>query len=184
MATINTQRVNNDEANDLYRTHPSATIRAIDAGVFDGVSTLWDCCDGLGGISNELEKAGFNLHRSDLINYFQKGVTICDFLSLEKPLFECDAIVMNPPYKLTFEFVEKALQLSKRVVMFNRVSFLESDKRGSKFKSGEWPLTDVFVHSRRVGCAKGFGEDYANAVMYCWYVFDKSKSGDCRLHWI
>src|SRR5690554_4304133 len=120
MATINTKRVNRDNANDLYRTHPDATIRAIGAGVFDRDKTLWDCCDGLGGISDELEKAGFTVKRSDLIDYFRENTVVRDFLSLESPLFHCDAIVMNPPYKLTFEFVEKALQLSNRVIMFNR----------------------------------------------------------------
>ena len=185
MATINTKRISSEDPNDLYRTHPDATRFAISGGVFKGCKSLWDCCDGLGGISDVLQADGFAVKRSDIKTYGSSRVVEADFLTLNKPLFDCDAIVMNPPYKLTFEFVEKALQLSSRVIMFNRASFLESGKRGGKFKSGEWPLSDVFIHSKRVGCAKGFSKDYANAVMYCWYVFDESCVGKHpRLHWL
>lgn len=185
MATINTKRINSDDPYDFYRTQPEATMGAIRAGVFKGIETAWDPCDGIGGISLQLEKVGISVERSDISDYGLGGwITVADFLELNEPLFDTDCIVMNPPFRKTFEFVEKALQLSDKVIMFNRVSFLESDKRGKKFKSREWPLSEVFIHSRRVGCAKGFSEEYTNAVMYCWFVFDNNCTGDCRVHWI
>lgn len=189
MASVNTVRKNNDDDNDLYRTSPVATKSALLAGVFDGVESAWDCCDGIGGISNILEESGIKMFRSDLIDYGMRDVVISDFLALEKPLFEADCIVMNPPYKLTSEFMDKACSLSNKVIMFNRVSFLETVTRAKKMQSGEWPLTDIFFHAFRVGCAKGLTEEkYANAVFYAWYVFDKEKRANTNnpplVHWI
>lgn len=188
MASVNTVRKNNDAPNDLYRTEPLATEAAIVEGVFDDVSSLWDCCDGLGGISNVLEANGWQVFRSDIEDYGNTGVHIADFLALDEPLFKADCIVMNPPFKQTSEFLDKACQLSDKVIMFNRVSFLETVKRAVKLQSGEWPLTDIYFHAYRVGCAKGLTEEkYANAVFYAWFVFDRNKRATGVtpvVHWI
>lgn len=181
MASINTVRKNNDSPNDLYQTEPLATESAIISGVFRGIKSAWDCCDGLGGISDVLIDNGIE-------DYGDRGVQIADFLSLDKPLYDTDCIVMNPPFKLTTEFMDKACRLSSKVIMFNRVSFLETVKRANKMQSGEWPLTDIYFHAYRVGCAKGTEGKYGNAVFYAWYVFDRDKWESTKhtplVHWI
>jgi hypothetical protein len=186
MATINTVRKNSDEANDLYRTEPLATEAAVMHGVFSNINTAWDCCDGLGGISGVLERHGISVGKSDIVNYGRRNVVVQDFLELQEPLFNTDCIVMNPPFKLTAEFLDKACNLSDKVIMFNRVSFLETVQRANKIKSGQWPLTDVYFHAYRVGCAKGMYETrYANAVFYAWFLFDKHRfTGKPVMHWI
>ena len=117
MASVNTVRKNNDSPNDLYKTEPLATHSAILSGVFDGINSVWDCCDGLGGISNVLEENGILTYRSDIEDYGDRGIQIADFLSLDEPLYDADCIVMNPPFKLTSEFMDKACQLSNKVIM-------------------------------------------------------------------
>lgn len=186
MATINTVRKNHDAPNDLYQTHPLATESAILHGVFNCVESVWDCCDGVGGISKVLERSGIKVYRSDIEDYNDTGIDKLDFLKITEKPYPVEVIVMNPPFKLTKEFMDKACSLVDRVIMFNRVSFLETVNRAEKMISGEWPLTDVYFHSYRVGCAKGLDGSYGNSVFYAWYVFDKKlfNGEPPRLHWI
>lgn len=185
MATANTKRNKDADANDLYQTNPKAVHLAVKAGVFRGVRTAYDPCNGLGAISNVLESIGIKTQTSDLIDY-GIGDTVTDFLGAEiGNKNNVDAIVFNPPYKLTSEFIDRALEINDKVIMFNRVTFLETEKRAIKLQK-DWGLTDIYLHASRVGCKKGLEEErYANAVFYGWYILEPSKyAGVTNAHWI
>ena len=189
MASINTIRTNNDDEFDLYQTDPHAVLLALNKGVFNGVRSVFDPCDGLGAITDTLEKRGKKCFRADIKCYDEgRDVTVADFLSDDAWLPEADALVMNPPFKMTKEFLDKATENYNRVIMFNRISFLETVPRAMRITGGRWALTDVYIHAARTGCRKGVDGKQANAVMYAWYVFDKYSQKvnprNPQLHWL
>lgn len=190
MATPNTRRNVDASPEDLYQTNPEAVKLAYRDGVFRGINSVYDPCDGLGNITRTLEGLGIKASSSDVIDY-GTGIEVFNYLK-EVTGYSVDALVMNPPFTLTFEFLDKAVKEYSKVIMFNRVSFLETVKRAEKLDSGEWPLTDIYFHAARTGCSKGVGPaKYTNAVFYAWYIFDFDKrleqeeKGMCpQTHWI
>ena len=80
---------------------------------------------------------------------------IYDFCSKNYPYENgIDYIVMNPPFSLTVPFVNHALDIAKKgVLMFNRLQFIESQKRYDMiFK--ENPPAAIYQYVDRVNCAK------------------------------
>ena len=189
MASVNTTRKNNDDELDLYQTNPAAVELAFRHDVFYGVSSVFDPCDGLGAITNKLEEYGIECWRSDIVKRGDNKLLVeSDFLSDDAWLPCADALVMNPPFKMTKEFLDKATENYNRVIMFNRISFLETVPRAQRILSNRWALTDVYIHAARTGCKKGVDASQSNAVMYAWYVFDKySQKVNPRapqMHWL
>jgi hypothetical protein len=186
MATANTKRASDAHPLDLYNTEAWATQLAINAGVFDQERNrlMWDPCDGLGDLSNMLVANGFNVRVSDKYDHANRGITLLDFLGPHDQQADC-YIVMNPPFKQTAEFIDRALEVADRVYMFNRTSVLETVTRAERFVSKQWPLKYFYQYAPRVGCSKGEDrEPQAKAVMYAWYVFDKSYTGEPILRWL
>ena len=99
-------------------------------------------------------------------------------------------IVTNPPYKYAAEFVEHAMDISKngcKVIMFLKLTFLESKKRKELFK--KYPPKRIYVSSSRLQCAKnGDFETYkkgtGTAVAYAWYLWEKGYNGDTIIRWV
>lgn len=183
MATANTKRTNSGDPLDLYNTERKAVEAAIVGGVFGNDSALWDPCDGLGDLSQPLIDHGFDVWRSD-IEPRGRDILQLDFMAANITASE-RPIVMNPPFKLTPEFIDKGLSVRPRLYMFNRTSVLETNKRAANFTSGRWPLKYYYQFAFRVGCSKGESrEPLAKAVMYAWYVFDKEYKGEPILRWL
>jgi len=185
MASSNTDRRLDAHENDLYST-PVEGLKAMERFIKKG-SRLLDPCAGLGDMSNHFKGLGHFVFTSDLYNYgAELGIEI-DFLKVNKNDLpkNIDTVIMNPPFTLTLEFVDKALELYDHVVMFNRMSILEGQARGKKFTSKEWCLKHCDIFSYRVSCTKGVDrEPTNNAVAYAVYEFDKSFKGTPTLGWI
>lgn len=187
MATANTHRSDNADPLDLYNTDVVATRMAIEGGVFNSAGKLWDPCDGLGDMSNVLKAYGFDVETSDKYDHVDRGVMLLDFLAEIHPRIDTiDGIVMNPPFKQTLEFIDRALELVDRVYMFNRASVLETRTRAERFNLRDWPLSAYYQFGPRVNCSKGVERSYParGAVMYGWYVLDKKHKGDPVLRWL
>lgn len=193
MATANTRRNDTADPSDLYNTMTDAVVSANAAGVFEGLRSFWDPCNGLGRLSRTLEsETGVKCAKtSDKFDY-GIGDEIIDFIDTDDlgkltmvPGIDFEHIVFNPPFTLTAEFLDEALKVTDKVFMFNRVSFLETDGRASKLDSREWPLKKVWLFAYRTGCTKGVKEEkQPKAVMYAWYEFDKSYTGEPMVGWI
>lgn len=182
MATANTRRNPSDDPLELYNTEERAVTAALKAGVFEGTCALWDPCDGLGGLSDPLMAAGIDVFRSDIAAR-GRGIVEMDFLSC--PTAMGLPIAFNPPFKRTAEFLDHACAITDKVFMFNRTSVLETVPRAKSFTSRRWPLKYYYQFAYRVGCTKGeTQEPQAKAVMYAWYVFDKSYIGEPVLRWL
>jgi predicted RNA methylase len=185
MATPNTKRNVDARADDLYTT-PTEALEAIKE-IYNGhlvCSTVLDPCCGLGVISEMLREVGAGEITSVDLNDWGYGETGIDFLTYQ-PKHKFDYVVMNPPFKLTTEFVDKALDVTTRgVVMFNRLTTLESIGRSLKFVN-EWPLKEVHVFAKRVSCPEGPEmKPTANSVAYALFYFEHEWADCPKLKWI
>lgn len=173
---------NEREANDYYATEPKALELLLEKETFN--SNIWECACGEGHLSKVLEKHGYNVWSTDLIDrgYGKGGV---DFL-------HCDGeyngdIITNPPYKYAQQFVEKALELipnGNRVAMFLKLQFCEGKSRRKMFE--KYPPRYIYVSSSRLRCAmNGDFEKYSksNAITYAWFIWEKGYTGDPHVRW-
>lgn len=121
------------ESNDYYATEPKALELLLKKEQFS--RNIWECACGEGHLSKVLEKNGYNVRSTDLIDrgYGQGGV---DFLK-QTEHFNGD-ILTNPPYKFALEFAQKGLELitdGHRVIMFLKLQFLEGKNRRLFFEN-------------------------------------------------
>jgi hypothetical protein len=175
------------EKNELYNT-PTIAMESLHSqypSVLERFNVFYENSDGMGQISDYLESIGKKVYRADIVDYRGKLNFKEDFLQREALPADVECIIMNPPFTLTEEFMDKSLSLCPNVIMFNRTSTIASIGRGKKFNSGEWPCTNMYQFSFRVSCPKGVEmEPTANSVDYAFYVFNRYAQGDTVLKWI
>ena len=171
------------EEHDYYATDPIAIKVLLEDGKAELDKNVWECSCGEGHLSKELEKYGYTVRSTDLIDRgFGKGGV--DFLQYNEP-WDGD-ILTNPPYKQAQAFVEHALDLipeGHRVYMFLKLQFLEGKGRRKLWERRE--LETLYVSSSRILCAKNgkFTND-GSAVAYGWYCFKKGYNNEPTIKWI
>jgi len=167
------------EINDYYATDPIVIKPLIERVKL--TQTVWECACGEGHLSKELEKFGYLVISTDIID---RGYgTVVDFLK-ETKSSNCD-IVTNPPYKYAKEFIEKALQLSSdgiKICMFLKLTFLEGQGRYKFFKQN--PPKYVYVFSRRAQCGLNGVFRGSSAACYAWFVWEKGNKNNPIIDWI
>ena len=166
---------------DYYGTDPK-TIRALlDAESFE--EDIWEPGSGHGNIVNELKAKGYKVWSTDIYDYGHQDAII-DFLE-----FDGDwrgSIVMNPPYQLAQEFVEKALSKlgpGHKLAALLRLQFLEGQKRFTELYKNN-PPKKVYVFVNRQVCSKTDDFTEGSAVAYCWMIWEKGFSGSPTIHWL
>lgn len=173
---------------DYYATDPNALEIFLDKLQADKIvlhKEIWECACGEGHLSKVLEKNGYKVWSTDLINRGY-GTGNTDFLKSLPDEWAGD-ILTNPPYKYAKEFVEKALEITKTgcyTIMFLKIQFLEGQARLELFK--KYPPKFIYVNSKRQLCAmNGEFEKYkATAICYCWFVWQKGYTGESIVRWI
>lgn len=164
----------NREKDDFYATPDWAIDALLDREAFEG--EIWEPACGDGAICKRLQHYGYtNIYATDLIDrgYGDGGL---DFMNMRR---EAVNIITNPPFKIGTKFTLHALNLaSKKVCMFNKLSFLEGKERRDRLFSLN-KLECVYVFGERVGFNGGGG-----MLAFAWFVFDKRYDGKPRLEWI
>lgn len=194
MATANTNRkVQVKGSLDLYNTSDEALELFYKnyPEVFESYYTYYDPCNGLGKISNFLKKIGKQVYTSDIYDYGCQD-WVEDFLKNEEIPEDVECIIFNPPFTLTKEFVDHAYDLMQgtscnNILMFNRLTTIESKERARRFKDGRWNLQNMYQYGGRVSCTKGENEEpMPNAVAYAWFELSKYKRSSHfdQLKWI
>lgn len=182
LSIVGSSRSNGErEENDFYPTPDFAVRPLLDREKFKG--SVWECACGEGDISTVLKEYNYDVYSTDLI-YRGYGDGVVDFLKYDGD--SCDNIITNPPYNIALDFVLKAKMIAtKKIAMFLKTVFLESEKRYEMFQDQEFPLKTVYQFSKRVTLYKG-GEKMKNGGMisYAWYVWDKEYSGKPTIEWI
>ena len=174
----------NKEQHDFYATEPRATELLLQAESFS--PNIWECACGQGDISKVLEKHGYSVLSTDLVDRGY-GIGNVDFLQANEP-FNGD-IVTNPPYTYTKEFALKALSLipdGHKVAMLCKAAFIETKNRYRDIFL-PYPPKTVYCPIKRINCAKnGDFERYkSNAFMtFLWIVWEKGYTGETTLKWL
>lgn len=169
------------EKHDYYATEPRAVELLMELETFDK-NILEPTC-GEGHISKVLEKHGYNVTSSDLIDR-DYGVGGVNFLT-DITEWKGD-IITNPPYKQAMEFTKHAINIipeGNKVAMFLKIQFLETRSRREFFE--KHPPKTIWVSSSRLKCAKNgeFELCPSSAVCYCWYIWEKGYKGNTIIKW-
>lgn len=176
--------------NDFYATDPKCVrdlLKHVD--VFN--KTVLEPCAGNGHLVSVLEEEFFaNVYTNDLID---RGVikldSNCDFLTqkIKTDICKYDYVITNPPFKHSLEFVLKSFEYSDNVIIFEKLSFLESIKRYDELFSKGY-LESVLVYSKRQVMAKNGDFELnknANAIAFAWFIFNKKNNNNFpTIKWI
>lgn len=88
---------------------------------------------------------------------------------------EYELICTNPPFDLSVEIAEKAIEESKVAVMLQRLNWIGSDKRVPFWKNA--PLKHVYAHNKR---ASFTGDGKKDSIEYAHFVFEKGYVGESK----
>jgi len=167
-------------SNDFYATDPIALEKLLERESF---SNVWEAASGMGHLSKVLEQKGILGKKSDLIKRGDEEQI--DFLH-HNVNWQGD-IITNPPYRLSTEFVYKAIETLKenrRVAMIFPQRYLSSKRRYKLFM--QYPPQVVYAFSGGVSCALNgdFKAHPNSAVDYLWIIWQKGYKGETKLRWI
>lgn len=166
----NPQRIDND----FYPTPSSCVYDILRWEMFEGTVNEPAC--GNGAISKILEDKGYVVFSSDLVDR-GFGTSGVDFLKTQTPM---ENIITNPPFSLGTKFAIHGLNLvQKKMILFNKLSFLEGKTRYDKLYSQEY-LETVYVYSKR----QSFGEGNSGMIAFAWFVWNKKFQGNPTIKWI
>lgn len=176
------------EINDFYATDPHALEIFLDKLKEDGIclhENIWECACGMGHLSKVLERKGYYLLNSDIVDRGYSNFTE-DFLKHKGEDIAYD-ILTNPPYKYAKEFVEHALDIQAEgyyTVMFLKIQFLEGQARKELFK--KYPPKYIYVNSARQTCYINgdMSKKMSSASCYCWYIWQKGFKNEPIVRWI
>lgn len=185
MIGLNLQPGETRQSEDFYATDSAAIPPLLNfLGWQHGGKIIRENSCGIGHLCWPLEINGHTVIASDLIDRGY-GMTGIDFLQphwLDDLRY--DGVIMNPPYKLAQEFIEKSLTLAPVVCAFLRITFLESDKRRPFFAKNPPRYVAVFVD--RMASAKNadFETYNGSAVCYAWFIWERGYVGRPEIVWI
>jgi hypothetical protein len=179
------------EERDFYATHESTLevfLEALERDKFKLNKYIWEPAAGEKNLSYLLERKGYVVYSSDIIERDVKLDKVVDFFDTQGLPFEHCDILSNPPYKEAKAFVEHSLELLKdgsKCIMFLKIQFLEGLDRRKMFE--KYPPRYVYVNSKRQKCAinNDFTKfDSSSAFCYCWFIWEKGWKGDPIIRWI
>ncbi len=80
-----------------------------------------------------------------------------------------DGLIMNPPFKLAFEFLQLALQIADHVLMLQRLNYLGSKERSAFFRRY---TPDLYVLPNR----PIFEGSHGDSVEYGWFYWGPAET--------
>ena len=168
--------------NDEYQTPAWVTKTIVPHLAELGIDIIWEPASSEGCMSSDLYHAGFRVFESELT----RGV---DFLTVNNKfiaeVFEnsrCPAVVTNPPFKLSQQFIERALWMTEArrgaVAMLLRVDYDSAATRQHLFRYCKpWckklVLTNRIVWFDRPGAAPSFN--------HAWFLWSWQHSGPATI---
>lgn len=163
------------QENDFYPTPNYVTEALLNNYRFDGA--IWECACGDGRMSEVLKRYGYRVMSTDLVDrgYYDRQFGAVDFL-LET--MRADNIVTNPPFSLSYQFIEQGLRLAdKCLALLLPVRYLTGKTRAGLYQ--KFPPRKVIIIPNKVDFV-GNG----NPVMeFAWFVWDKTNPGPAELVW-
>lgn len=126
--------------------------------------TIWECTDpGCSNIAKVLREYGHDVVSTDIQTGF-------DFLN-DKPAFDYDLIISNPPYSLKNKFIKRCYDLQKPFILLLPLTTLEGIERGEMFRKNG---ISVIVLDRRLDFT-GKGANWFATAWFCWNVIPNNS---------
>ena len=119
---------------DFYPTPPKAT-HAIMAFLNLPISCIWEPACGNGAMSEVIKKYNHDVISSDIRDDTGYGTGKIDFLHGITPKKQIDAIITNPPFYLSVEFIIRAISIAPTVAMLLKSQYWHSAKRIDLFNN-------------------------------------------------
>ena len=194
---------------EFFETPEWAARRILDFELL--TDRVFDPCAGRGVLGKALQDANYLVHEADLNAWpgAHNGILSGhDFLADWEEIAEnwghlIDdpdgfSVVMNPPFSKAVEFVTRALEMgARKVMMFQRLAFLESHARSEFFK--ELPPARIWLCGDRATCWRGDmpDEDILDAdgevlmkgkkgrsspTPHAWFVWERGHNGIMAQH--
>lgn len=119
---------------DFYPTPPDATHALMRFLVVEGIvgsaTTAWEPACGRGDMSNVIEQYVKSVRSSD-VRHTGFGTGGVDFIG---ETFQCDAVITNPPFDLSEQFIRHALTQAPVVAMLLKSQYWHAQKRVELFQ--------------------------------------------------
>lgn len=125
----NSSTKNKRRSLDFYPT-PKEVTHALMKFLDMDECVIWEPACGDGAMSKVLKEYGHEVHSTD-IRCTGYGLGDIDFLTATK---SCDAIITNPPFKISAEFITHALKQADTVAMVLKSQYWHAKKRIELFK--------------------------------------------------
>lgn len=122
---------------DFYPTPPDVT-HALMQALNLSPRAIWEPACGDGAMASVIAEYGHTIISTD-IRYTGYGEGGIDFLSARR---ECDAIVTNPPFNISEQFIHHALMQAPIVAMLLKSQYWHAKKRADLFN--EFPPAFVY----------------------------------------
>jgi len=133
---------------DFYPTPPDATKALMDFLQLSKDLKIWECASGNNAMVDVLKEYGHEVIGTDINDGY-------DYLNTH---IECDAIITNPPFNVSAEFIEKAVNEAPIVAFLLKSQYWHAKKRFDLFNkyppSYVLPLTwrpDFLYQDRKDG---------------------------------
>jgi hypothetical protein len=162
---------------DFYETPYSITRHLLNVEDFDYKLTICEPACGDGAIVKVLQEKTNNVVFYDIEKNFLTEIEQYDY------------IITNPPFSISYEFIQKAKIVAKKKFAFLLpLSYLHGKKRYDDIYSDkDYPLKKVYVFTRYPMLGEKLREDgkYNTGMMvYAWFIFEKGYDGPSIIDWI
>ncbi len=157
---------------DFFPSPPIAYEKLLEAESFP--DRIWEpaCGDGVG--SEVMKQHNKTVYSSDMYDHGYEHIDkVRSFFDFDCCPDSTDAIITNPPYNISKEFIEHALDISKKSAFLLRLQFLESIKRTSILDIRKPKLVMPFI--RRIPRMHKFGYDgvkSSSSIAFAWFVWE------------
>lgn len=122
---------------------------------------IWECTDyGKSNITKVLNENNYEVITTNKDDF--------NFLT-DKPNFDFDMIITNPPYSLKDEFIKKCYEYNKPFCLLLPITSLEGIERGKLFREKG---IELLVLDKRIDF-NGKGKVWYNTSWFCWNVLPK-----------
>jgi hypothetical protein len=149
-------------AHELYPTPEPFTDALCDAVTLP--QHIWECAAGQGHMVRVLRRRGHTVYESDI-------TTGTDFLAQDNLINQqVEAVVTNPPFSLSTEFAERALELCGFVALLQPIYNLGGLNRYDRLWSHRPPAQVIIFANRMIVAGK------TSHFNHCWIVWHGGTS--------
>lgn len=94
---------------------------------------IWEPACGNGKMANVFKENGFEVVSSDIKTDY--GITGIDFTTIENPISECYAVITNPPFKYSDQFILQGLRHARLTAMLVKSQYWHALNKTELFKN-------------------------------------------------